>query len=385
MEGGGFDALPHGPGHRAVEHPGVVAIHAEHKAAVDHHAVLVQPRNRRLVIPHHVVELMLRMQVGLAQRLKADEQAAQSAGDRFLQQSGLQHRLHGGCRLPHPPHAAHAVKQRFGKAPVAEEMVVEEEEMPSGQPLDLRQCGIHLHGVVRFAALVKRRFITEVALVRAPPRHDNGIRHKVELPLDQITARGGLIAQRAHRRAVFALRASPPEIRKEQRPDIFTGPEANGVRVLPRFLRQCGDVQSAEHDIHTSPPVMVGDLVGAVGRADVHLDDHQIRRIRQVERFHVLVMDAHLVIGRQVARQRRQSQRREERILDRTPVGAGGFRESGENHFDAHGHSSLQAIPDQSERRYPRLTTRLCSRFTRETVIRRVNDGSEKKRRRNHW
>jgi hypothetical protein len=37
----------------------------------------------------------------------------------------------------HPAHAAHPVEQGSGEAPVAEQVVVQEVQVPAGKPLDL--------------------------------------------------------------------------------------------------------------------------------------------------------------------------------------------------------------------------------------------------------
>ncbi len=45
-------------------------------------------------------------------------------------------------------------------------------------------------------------------------------------------------------------------------------------------------------------PVMIGQLVGAVGRGDVDLDHHQVRLVVQVKRLDVLVLDHDVIVGR---------------------------------------------------------------------------------------
>ena len=42
---------------------------------------------------------------------------------------------------------------------------------------------------------------------------------------------------------------------------------------------------------------MVRDAIGPVRGGDVDLDDHQVRRVIQVERLHVLVLNLHVVVS----------------------------------------------------------------------------------------
>ena len=95
-------------------------------------------------------------------------------------------------------------------------------------------------------------------------------------------------------------------------------------------------MQPAQADVSALAPVMVGQAVGAVGGGDVDLDDHQIGLVVQVERLDVLVLQGDLVVLIQVTRQGGQPERREERILDRSPEGAGGFGQGGQDQLDFH-------------------------------------------------
>ena len=115
------------------------------------------------------------------------------------------------------------------------------------------------------------------------------------------------------------------EVLEESRKGVFSRAEHDRVRVGRRFVRQRGDVKAAEDDVRAARAVMVGDAVGAVGVGDVDLNDHQVGVIVEVQRLDVLVLKRDLEIGIEIRRQRRQTERREERVLDRSPVGAGGF------------------------------------------------------------
>ena len=115
-------------------------IHPEHEAAVDHHAEIVQPADRRAVVASQVLILALLGEVVDVQRFEADEQAAQPGVHRSLEKPRQQNRIDRAGRLPETAHAAHAVEQCRGKAPVAEQMIVEKVEMPARQPLDLARA-----------------------------------------------------------------------------------------------------------------------------------------------------------------------------------------------------------------------------------------------------
>ena len=82
---------------------------------------------------------------------------------------------------------------------------------------------------------------------------------------------------------------------------------------------------------------MVGDPVRAVGVGDVDLNDHQIRCVVERERFHMLVHNHGAVVRRQIGGERGQAQRREERVLNRTPVRIGGLSERGQDELDVSG------------------------------------------------
>ena len=88
-------------------------------------------------------------------------------------------------------------KERFGKPPVAEQMIVEEVEMASGQPLDLGQRIVDPLGVEAAAALKEGVFVAEVAVLRTSARHDDGVGHEIVAALDEIAADRRHALQRA--------------------------------------------------------------------------------------------------------------------------------------------------------------------------------------------
>jgi len=148
----GFDPVLDGPVHRPREHRLVVAIHAEDEAAVNHDAEIVQAADRGGVVAAQVLILVLLGQVLRVERLEADEQAAQAGFERAFEQIGREHRVDRAGRLPEPAHATHALEQGLRKAAIAEQMVVEKVQMPTGQALDLRQRRIDRLGVEGLAS-----------------------------------------------------------------------------------------------------------------------------------------------------------------------------------------------------------------------------------------
>ena len=95
-------------------------------------------------------------------------------------------------------------------------------------------------------------------------------------------------------------------------------------------------MQSSQRHMRALCAIVVRQLVGAIGRRDVNFDGDQVWLIVQVDALHVLVLDGHLIIRRQVAGQRGQSQWGKKGVLDRSPVGARRFGQSRQNQFDFH-------------------------------------------------
>ena len=78
--------------------------------------------------------------------------------------------------------------QRFRETPIAKQMIIEEIEMTSVQPLDLGQCIIHALRVEIPPALKKSILIAEVTMLRAAARYHNRIRHQVIGPANEVAA-----------------------------------------------------------------------------------------------------------------------------------------------------------------------------------------------------
>ena len=71
-------------------------------------------------------------------------------------------------------------------------------------------------------------------------------------------------------------------------------------------------------------------------RRDVDLDHDQVGRVVEVERLDVLVLNLDLVVVVQVAGQRGQAERREQRVLDRPPERARRLGQRRQDHLDLH-------------------------------------------------
>ena len=132
--------------------------------------------------------------------------------------------------------------------------------------------------------------------MRAAARDDDRVRHEIEMPLDQIAPDRRKAGQRPERRSIHALRAAAPEIGEELRPGVLAGAEEDRVGVRGRLVRQRRHVQSAKRDVRAPPPVVIGDAIGAVRRRDVDLNHDEVRRVVQVERLDVLVLNLHVVV-----------------------------------------------------------------------------------------
>lgn len=166
--------------------------------------------------------------------------------------------------------------------------------------------------------------------------HDDRVRHEVEVPLDEVAAHAREPVQRPHRRRVASRRRARSQVGEEPWPGVLAGTEEHRVGVAGRLLRQRGGVQAPHGHVRAAAAVVVGELVGAAGGGDVGLDHHEVRGVVQVQALHVLVLDRHLDVVGEVARQRRQAERREQRVLDRSEERARGFRERGQHHLHPH-------------------------------------------------
>ena len=66
-------------------------------------------------------------------------------------------------------------------------------------------------------------------------------------------------------------------------------------------------VQSPQHDVSATLPVMIGDSIGAESRCDVDLDDDQVRRIVELQFLDMFVRDRDLIFRWQIPGERGQT------------------------------------------------------------------------------
>ena len=160
------DAVIDGPVYGATEDVFAVVIHAEDKAAVDHDAEGVQAVGDSLVVAAEVLPLVASLEVAGGEGLESDEDAAQACICCTFDEVAAQDGVDGGCTLEEATHSLHAIEECFGKAAVAEKMIVEEIEMTSGQAVDLGECVVDTLGVEAAATLKEGVFVAEVAMLR---------------------------------------------------------------------------------------------------------------------------------------------------------------------------------------------------------------------------
>ena len=224
-----------------------------------------------VVVPAQVLLLLVPAQVLGVEGLEADEHAAHAGGRGTLDQVTAQDRLHGAGSLEQPAHPAHALEQSLGEPPVAQEMVVEEVEVPAGETVDLRERGVDRLRVERPAALVERVLVAEVAVVRTAAGHHDRVGAQVAPTLDQIATHGWDALERAHVGAgvVPRLRAPGAEVGEERLPRALAGAGDDRVGVQRRFIGQRRGVQTPDAHVRASCPIQVGDLPGSSCRGDV--------------------------------------------------------------------------------------------------------------------
>src|ERR1700722_1282995 len=156
------NAVLNSPVNGSPEHIFSIVIHAEDKAAIDHDAKGMQPIGNRLIVPAEVLTFVAPSQILRRERLKADEQAAQSRFCSALDQVAAQNRVNGCRALKQTAHPLHAGEQRFRKSPIAQQMIIEKVKMPSRQPLYLRQRILNSLGVETPASLKEGILVAKV-------------------------------------------------------------------------------------------------------------------------------------------------------------------------------------------------------------------------------
>ena len=121
--------------------------------------------------------------------------------------------------------------------------------------------------------------------MRAAARHDDRVRHEIEVALDQIAADRRQLRQRP--RLATDRRAAGCPSRKSARNCGHVsspGPRKIVSACARRFVRQRRHVQAAEHDVCTSRAVVIGQAIRAVRRRDVDLNHDEFRVVVESSR-----------------------------------------------------------------------------------------------------
>src|SRR5688572_2259559 len=117
-------------------------------------------------------------------------------------------------------------------------------------------------------------------------------------------------------------------------------------------------MQSAKDDVRAPAPVVVGDAIRALRGRNVDLNDDEIRRIMQVERLNVLVLNLDVGAVSQICGQGSETEWWKQRVFDRSPVRAGRLRKRGQDHLHLHRPASPNTTTEISRSRGPSSSTR---------------------------
>ena len=229
--------------------------------------------------------------------------------------------------------------------------------MAPGQTFDFCERGVDGLGVERASAFEERFLVAEVAHVRAAARHHDGVRHEIEAAFDEVAPDWRDARQRTHARLIDAPGAASPKIGEERGPGVLARSEKDRIGVPRRFFGQRRDVKAAQSDVRAVRAIVIGDAIRAIRGRDVDLNDDEVRRPVEVEPLHVLVLDLHVVVIAKICGERRQAERREERILDGTPECARRLSERRQDHLDVHRARSPKIATEISRLRGPSSST----------------------------
>ena len=227
------------------------------------------------------------------------------------------------------------LKRAAAKRDVAEQVIVEEVEMTSGQPVDLSERVVYPLGVEGAAAVEERVLVAEVAVLRTSARDHDRVGDEVRAPGDEIAPDRRHAFERSPRcRDVASQWPAGAEVGEELRERLLAGPEKHGVGVRRGFVGKGRDVQAAQRDEDAFRAVCVRQGICASGVGDVDLNRHQIRTIVGRQRADMLVHDRGLVVRVEVGGEGGEPERGEQRVFDRPPVGTGGFGQRRQDQLD---------------------------------------------------
>src|SRR5258708_33616036 len=103
------------------------------------------------------------------------------------------------------------------------------------------------------------------------------------------------------------------------------------------LVRNGSDVEAPQAHKDSLGAIVVGDAIRPVYICDIRLDQDQVRLVVSAQRLHVLIYNDRFIIRMEVSGQSGQPQWREQGVLNRSPVGAGGLRQRGEDELHAQG------------------------------------------------
>jgi hypothetical protein len=236
--------------------------------------------------------------------------------------------------LEETSHALHAFEERAAEAAIAEEVIVEEVQMPARQPIDFRQRIVDALRVERAPAGEERILVAEVAMLRTAAGDDDRVGDEIVAPGDEIAPDGRYAFERSSGGGhVASRRPSSAEVGEKSRERLLARAEEDRVGMRRRFVGQGGDVQSTERDEAAARSIQIGKPIRPIRIGDVDLDDDEIGRIVERERLDVFVFEDGAIVGVQIGGERGETERRKERVFDRPEERAGGFGEGGKDEF----------------------------------------------------
>src|SRR5262245_31635169 len=162
--------------------------------------------------------------------------AAQPAIDGLSEQVRLKHGVDRARCLPKSSHAAHAVEESSREVSVAEEMVVEEVQMPPGKSLDLAKRTVHSLGVERAPTLEECLLVTEVTNIRTSARNHDGIWNQVEMTLDEIPTNRRQTCESARLRLIAFCGITGAIFLQKLRPGVLAGAKEDSVGVFAGLI-----------------------------------------------------------------------------------------------------------------------------------------------------
>jgi hypothetical protein len=201
------------------------------------------------------------------------------------------------------PEARHFAQQLLRDLLVADEVVIDDEDLMRAEAMALADLSHHLLDALH-ARLppVHGDDVAELAVEGATARELDGKR-VVAVDLEQVETRHGRVAEvRLLGCAVLALRHPGLEVPKELRPGLLGLFDEERVTATPQLIGEKRGEGTTDHHEAPAAAELLDDLQDARamdGEAG-HADD--VRLEIEIDLLHVLVEEHHLVLGRSEAR-----------------------------------------------------------------------------------